>query len=180
MSDFESKLHVRSDDETAFRATVIGAGTAGSPDAGVVTIQGITGAEPVPVVITNPDDADVNGLPVGTARKADVDSEAAVASGADSGALATVAITAGKQGYVRGFKASGSGLAKFQLLVGADFASALPVAIPQFTNPANLNADCVFATPIPVAGGESVFVKGTNRDKLAQDLYASIDAYETV
>lgn len=181
MAEFDSQLHVRSDDRTKFKALVGGEGTAGTPDAGVVTVQGIIAGTPLRVTIANPDDQNPDGLPQDTVRKSNSDVAAAVGIGlAATSPVAVVTITAAKLGYLRSVIVSASGLGKFEILAGATFGAALPIAPPVFTNPADLTKQVVFATPIPVAGGIGIFIKGTNRDKVAQDLYAMIDAYETV
>lgn len=178
MADFDSALKIRQDAAADLNATTVGAGAAGTANPGVHTIQGIAGMVPVLVSAV---DADLSGVPLGTAASGAFGDANGLASGATAAAAvaATAVVPAGKTGYVRGFYGSGSGLTKFTLMIGATFATAVVADLPIYGSLGNLNPSRLRQTPIAIPAGSAAFISGTNRDKLAQDLHADIDAYVT-
>lgn len=178
MSDLDSAMKVRQDDKTLLLATVYGPGAAGTADPGVHSVQGIAGMTPLQVQNV---DADISGVPVGTTSLRAFGTVAAVASGVTAAtAIATAAVPATKTAYVRSFKGSSSGLARYDLLAGATLGAGVAVCAPIFTGQGNLTKESRFEVPVPVAGGGSgtnIMVQGTNRDKAAFDLFAEIEAY---
>jgi hypothetical protein len=174
MADFDSAMKIRQDDPSKLQATVKGFGTAGAPDSGVVTIQGIAGMTPLKV---QGDSDNADGVPSGYMRNAADDTEVALAANASAEVAALVFTRAG---YLKACAFSASGRAKFEVFIGATFAAAVTagsVWIPGFTTPAKPADQIDFPSPIPVAAGDSAFVRVRNDDKEAMDCYAAIDGY---
>jgi hypothetical protein len=176
MADFQSALKVRQDDPTQLQAQIKGFGTAGVADANPVTVQGIAGM--TPVLVSNVD-ADVTGVPLGTAASITKGSAAAVAANAVAAALVTVPVAATRTLYVRAIIGSGSGRAKYELWQGADIATGTAAAVPLWTTAAQPSGEQIYPTPIAIVGGVNInaMIKATNEDLLAQDLSGCLFGY---
>lgn len=158
-----------------------GNGTAGSADTHVVTIQGIASGTPIPVSLSS--GASDSTLPFGATSMSALGTDAAVAANTTDSTTAvatTIVVPVGKTGYIMGWTGSSAGLAKFELLSGATFSAAITagnIACPIYTAPQNPCLQTLCPSPIAVAAGNFVYVRGTNRDKQAEDLNAQVFMY---
>ena len=126
----------------------------------------VSGANPVPVTIT--------GATTGT-EVLDFDTAASVAAAATT--THTYTPTAASTLTLQHVAAAGSGKIKVEISLGTTGAEVLKVVL--FNSTANPNVDYVFAAPQQLADTESVKVVITNLDKQPQDLYSTIEGFES-
>lgn len=192
----DNAQRVRSPIASDFLGTVKGFGTAGTPDTGVITvqgisggtalniagtqpagtpgtvaltIQGISGGTPVPVTLAG---GDADGLPVGATSIYTYGATTGLASAGTSANLITKTITALKTGYITKFRASATGLAKVTLQFDAVDKQIIRLS------PSCQSVEYTFDPPLPAAAATVVNVDVNNPDPLAIDVEVSFDGYE--
>jgi len=138
--------------------TVTGNGTAGSPDAGVVTVQGISGGYPLTVSTFSE-----SGIVVKYLTESNLV--------ANSTATLSYTVTSGKTLYVKGVIASSSaGPCKVVVDHGL---SPIIVGV-GFYSPSNPYLSMNFVQPPEILAAEVVNVKITNHANSAQNVYATL------
>lgn len=157
---FEAHLPVRNEsDPQLLKVTAQGFGLPGVPSGLIMTIQGHPNGSPITVI--GLDEANADGVPSGYISNSGGGGVAL--GGGATGVIAELNFTT--NGYVKKLHFSCGALAAFDVRIGTDSVSAIPIpGIQGLTSTANKRDEFEFAIPRSILAGNSVFVFGKNGD----------------